>query len=165
MSTAPPLTLEDAIRKSGQGWLIDSFTPRDQALAHLRKTLEAINHHARQRLGPAAPDLSEDAVVHEFQRRPQQVRAFFQALGGTRTPDMLLMVWRIIQGMEIEKIDLSYRRAQSFEVSVTLESPYGEPKESYQSTNIHDFTVFRHIGAHEVDRKPVFDGFYALKLP
>ena len=110
------------------------------------------------------PDLSEDAIVAEFARNPQKVRGFFQALGGTRTPDMLLMAWRIIQGMEIKEIQLSYQRQQAFEVRVVLQSPYGGEDAPYISSNIHDFALLRQIGVHEVSGRPVFDGFYALKV-
>ena len=77
---------------------------------------------------------------------------------------MLLMVWRIIQGMEIKDIQLSYQRQQTFQVRVVLQSPYGEEDEPYHSSNIHDFALLRQIGIHEVSGRPVFDGFYALKL-
>lgn len=77
---------------------------------------------------------------------------------------MLLMVWRIIQGMEIKDVELSYSRQHSFQLSVTLESPYGETDPPYSSTNIQDFSLFRHVGTMEVRGRPVFDGFYPLKL-
>ena len=77
---------------------------------------------------------------------------------------MLLMAWRIIQGMEIKNVDVAYNRQQDFRLSVTLESPYGDRDEIYESSSIQDFVLFRHIGIMEVDGRPVFDGFYALKL-
>jgi hypothetical protein len=164
MSTTPVTTLEDAIRQSGEGWLIDSYAPPSDAITHLRRTLDAVNRRARERLSGNAPELSEAAIVAAFQQHPQQVRGFFQALGGTRTPDMLLMVWRVIQGMEVKQIRLSYRRQDVFDVQVILESPYGEEDEPYHSTNIHDFALFRHIGILEISGRPVFDGFYPLRL-
>ena len=157
--------LEDAIRGSGEGWLIDGFAPPEKAIEFLGKTLDAVNQRAKQRLGGNAPDLTEDAIVNEFTSHPQSVRGFFQALGGTRTPDMLLMVWRIIQGMEIKEIRLDYSRQRIFAVSVTLEPPYGGPEEEvYESTKINDFSLLRHIGILEIDNKPVFQGFYPLRM-
>lgn len=165
MSTAAPSTLEDVIRQSGEGWLIDWYAPREKAMSHIRKTLDAVSQVARQRLGGNAPDLSEAALVQEFNRRPNQVRAFFQAMGGTRNPEMLLMAWRIIQGMEVQEITISYTRDQSFEMRVILNSPYDDGHDQpYQSHNIHDFALFRHVGFLEVSGRPVFSGFYALRL-
>jgi hypothetical protein len=77
---------------------------------------------------------------------------------------MLLMVWRIIQGMEVREIQVNYQRQQSFEVRVVLESPYGEVDHPYISRNIHDFALFRHIGILEIGGAPVFDGFYTLRV-
>ena len=80
-----------------------------------------------------------------------------------RTPEMLLMTWRIIQGMEIKSIQFSYQRQFSFHVQVDLESPYGEADETYNSSNINDFALFRHIGILQIGNLPVFDGFYPLR--
>ena len=66
MSTAQVSALEEAIRQSGEGWLIDWFEPKDQALSHLRATLGRVRQRALEHpLGGDAPDLSEDAVVAE----------------------------------------------------------------------------------------------------
>jgi len=161
---APSSTLESVIRQSGEEWLIDLFAPPEEALPHIQRTLEAVQREAQNRLGTDAPDLSEAALCGEYHRNPLRVRGFFQALGGTRTPAMLLMVWRIIQGMAVKDIHLSYRRQESFEVRVVLESPYGEEDEPYFSNSIHDFALFRHIGLLEIGGAPVFDGFYPLRI-
>lgn len=164
MSTAGTQSLEEVIRQSGEGWLIDWFAPRERAMAHICKTLDDVSHLARQRLGGSAPMLSEASLVREYGRHPSQVRAFFQALGGTRTPEMLLMVWRIIQGMEIKEVQVSYVQKKSFDMRVILSSPYGEQDEPYESKNIHDFALLGHIGSFEISGKPVFDGFYAMRF-
>jgi hypothetical protein len=77
---------------------------------------------------------------------------------------MLLMVWRIIQGMEIKEVQLSYLRQETFGVRVILQSPYGGEDAPYISSNINDFALLRQIGVHEISGRPVFDGFYALKV-
>jgi hypothetical protein len=164
MSPTSVSSLEEAIRHSGEGWLIDSFAPPSEALNHIRRVLAAVCDRAQQRLAGNAPDLRESAIVQEYRRHPSQVRGFFQALGGTRTPDMLLMVWRIIQGMEIKYVQLSYERQQLFRARVILESPYGEEDAPYESDRINDFALFRHIGIMEIDNRPVFDGFYPLRV-
>jgi hypothetical protein len=164
MRVATTKSLEEAIRHAGEGWLIDSFGSPDKAVTHIRERLEEVTRHARDRLKGNAPDLSEKDLVELYNRYPAKVKGFFQVLGGTRTPEMLLMAWRIIQGMEIKDIKLDYRRQEHFGVRVTLESPYGERDETYESSAIQDFALFRHIGIMEISGKPVFDGFYALKI-
>ena len=164
MSESRPSALEQTIRQSGEGWLIDGFAPPEKAMDHLRQTLASIDRRARELLNGNAPDFSEAALAKEFAVHPQQVRAFFQALGRSRTPDMLLMVWRVLQGMEIHRIELGYVRQHEFRLQVELESPYGDAPETYTSNKVQDFALLRHIGVHEIGGRPVFDGFYALKV-
>jgi hypothetical protein len=164
MNPTPIISLEEAIRQAGEGWLIDSFAPPTEAMNHIRRALAAVEQRAQERFGENAPDFREVAVVEEYRRHPSQVRGFFQALGGTSTPDMLLMVWRIIQGMEIKDVQLAYHRKNVFRLRVILESPYGEEDAPYESIKINDFTLFRHIGIMEIDHLPVFDGFYPLRV-
>lgn len=163
MSTKPS-TLEDAIRQSGEGWLIDSFAPSNEAMQQILQTLESINRLADDRLGHNKLNVSAETLLHEYYSNSLRVRGFFQALGVTRTPDMLLMVWRIIQGMEVRDVKMSYSLKESFEVIVILQSPYGEEDAPYVSRNVNDFALFRHIGAFEIGGTPVLDGFYALKI-
>jgi len=164
MSTSTAIALEDAIRGAGEGWIIDHFSPTDQAIPHVQQMLEAVGHLGKARLGASAPDLSERAVIDEFSRNPARVRAFFQALGVSRTAEMLLMAWRIMQGMEIKEVQLSYHWQQDFHVRVVLVSPHGEEDLPYESSDINDFAIFRHIGVLQIDDRPVFDGFYPLRL-
>lgn len=164
MTSLSATTLEEAIRHSGEGWLIDLFVPPHGAVDFLRRQLREVTARARQRLGGNAPDLTEDALVALYNQHPLKVKGFFQVLGGTRSPEMLLMAWRIIQGMEIKDVQMNYRRQDHFQIRVTLESPYGEEDETYESTTIQDFALFRHIGIMQINGKPVFDGFYPLKI-
>jgi hypothetical protein len=164
MSTNPPADLEEAIRQSGEGWLIDRFAPPSEAISIIRRTLGEIDRQGKARLGENAPDLSESALLAEYKRNPQRVRGFFQALGVSGTPEMLLMAWRIIQGMEIKSVELTYLRQQSFQMKVVLESPDGKEDKPYNSENINDFKIFRHIGIMKIERNPVFDGFYPLNV-
>jgi len=156
-------TLEEAIRDAGEGWLIDMFAPPEQAIPHIRRTLADVDALARHRLGGNALDLSEQSLIAHYNRYPLKVKGFFQVLGGTRSTAILLMAWRIIQGMEIKRVQLNYQRQEAFALQVTLQSPYGDGDEVYQSDKIQDFAVFRHIGTMEVSNRPVFDGFYALR--
>ena len=163
MNTTAPANLEEVIRLCGEGWLLDSFAPPGAAIKHHRETLAQIRDLAVARLGAEAPGISEETLVTEYQRNPLRVQALLQALGGTRTPEMLLMVWRLIEGMEIKEIEVAFHRQESFSARVVLQSPCGGDDETYSTSNIHDFALFRHIGAFEVAGRPVFDGFYALK--
>jgi hypothetical protein len=44
-------------------------------------------------------------------------------------------------------------------------SPYDtEDQEIYESTEIDDAVVLRHLGISKMNGRPLFDGFYALNL-
>ncbi|MCY2939054.1 MAG: hypothetical protein NTV55_11945 [Planctomycetota bacterium] len=156
-------TLEEAIRDAGEGWLIDMYAPPEQAIPHIRQTLADVNALAEHTLGENALDLSEKSIIAHYNRYPPKVKGFFQVLGGTRSSPILLMAWRIIQGMKIKSVLLNYQRQESFAMQVTLQSPYGDGDEKYSSDKIQDFAVFQHIGTMEVSNSPVFEGFYALR--
>ena len=64
-----PTSLEEAIRHSGEGWLIDSFAPPDEAVPHLLQILQTVHAIGQQRFRSNAPDLSEEAIVQEYIRK------------------------------------------------------------------------------------------------
>jgi hypothetical protein len=77
---------------------------------------------------------------------------------------MLLMAWRIIQGMEVREIRMNYQRQKALALRVVLESVGERADEPYVSRNMHDFALFRHVGTLDVGGAPLFDGFYALRV-
>lgn len=163
MSDSHPTNLEDLIRDSGESRLIDDHVPKAEAMPRVRRLLSDAQACAVARgLGASVP-LEESAIIKEYVRNPANVKAFLQALRITSTPEMLLMVWRIIQGMEIQTIKASYERQASFQLQVVLRSPYEEKDERYESSIGGDLRLLKHVGVFEIDRKPVFDGFYAQR--
>jgi hypothetical protein len=162
MNEAQPENLEQLIRVCGEDWIIDSFSPKDKALDYLRKALEAANKEAIRR-GLSAR-FSEKSLVATYRGHAAQVEAFLQALGATQDPVMLVMVWRILQGMTISSVSMDYKNLESFKLRVVLASPYEDPStEEYISTDINDAWLLRHFGIMTMGVKPVFDGFYATK--
>ena len=150
---------EEVIRRSGQGWLIDWHAPKDQAIPNLRRMLSDANESGRLRLGDNAPELTPEAVVREYSLNPHKVHAFLQVVGSVRTPHILLMVWRILQGMNIAEIRMNYESERVYSMSVRL----GQD-EVYESNDIDDAVVFRHLGIMKMGDAPLFDGFYPLNV-
>lgn len=156
---------EQVIRASGQGWLIDWYAPKEQALPNLRQILATANARGQARLRGDAPNLTPEALAAEYRRNPHKVNAFLQVIGSVATPDFLVMAWRILQGMDIAELALSYRSQESFQMRVRLRSPYeGGEDEIYESQDIDDAVILRHLGVMKMDDKPIFDGFYPLNL-
>lgn len=161
MSNTQSSPLEKTIRQAREDWLIDYFSSPREGLDHLTATLQKVNQLAKERFGTSAPDLSAEALAREYERNPQHVKGFLQALGGTRTPDMLLMAWRAIQGMEIKEVHVDYSQQERFAMRIVLQSPNGD--EVYSSERIQDFALLRHFGTLEVGGQPVIEGFYPLR--
>jgi len=164
MSTISADPFEKLLRDAGQGYLIDWYAPKNAALPGLRRLLDAADRRAGERLGDNAPRLTPEHLVAEFQRNPQKVQAFLQVLTPV-SPDMLVMAWRILQGMRVQTLRVDYLYSSHFRLHIELSSPYGgDEPEVYESENIDDAAVLRHLGIMKMDNRPVFDGFYALNL-
>jgi hypothetical protein len=165
MSSVATDPLEQLIRQSGEGWLIDWFAPPEQALPHLRRLLERADQRAIQRFGPHGPRLTVEALVHEHDRNPHKVRALLQIMSSVASPDMLVMAWRIMQGMNIDAMQMEYEQGNSFRLRVRLVSMYDtNQREEYQTTDIDDAVVLRHFGVMKMNDRPIFDGFYPLHV-
>lgn len=153
--------LETLIREVGEDWLIDSFSPAHEAIARLQARLEKANAAAHTRLGANAPSLLPHALEAECKRNPHKVKAFLQALGSSESPDMLVMVWRVLMGCSIAEIQAEYELKKRFSLRVRLQNDRNLP-EVYASDDINDAALLRHFGIMSMDGSPIFDGFYPL---
>jgi hypothetical protein len=164
MTSESPAILERLLRDNDLGWMIDMYAPRERAIPVLLEQLGRLTDEFRKRFGY---DLSfaPEALRAEAERNPHKIRAFLQALGASGKPDMLLMVWRILQGLSIREVELSYREQEAFHLVVTLARP-GEERngvETYRSNNINDAALVRQFGITRVDNRPLFDGFFPIR--
>jgi hypothetical protein len=155
--------LEKLIHDAGEDWLMESREPPGKTLQFLRSLLGEASSLASKRWGPSAPRIDVDSMLREQERNPHKVQAFLQALGSTESPEMLVMVWRILEGRGVERIELQYELQNSFSLQITLQSDRGEPEETYKSNNIYDAALLRHFGIMTMDNLPIFDGFYPLE--
>ena len=144
--------------------MIDLYSPRDQALPNLLEQLTRLNTEFRARFG-YDESFTPEQLSAEAERNPHQIKAFLQALAATGKTDMLLMVWRILQGLSIRKVALNYVEQESFELVVVLARPGEEQDEleEYRSDDINDAKLLRHFGITTVGKQPLFDGFFPLR--
>lgn len=156
--------LERLLRDCELGWMIDWYDPPDQALPHLREVLAEATAEYRRRLGEGAPRFDEETLAGEYDQNPHKLRAFLQALGSTRSAPMLVLVWRIMQGATIQAVELTYEAKVSFRLRIVLTSSYDGRQDVYESTDINDAALLRHLGITTVEGKPLFDGFYPLRI-
>jgi hypothetical protein len=164
MTSESPAVLERLLRGNGLGWMIEMLDPRDQAIPHLVDQLNRVAEEYRSLIGVNVA-FTPEALEAEAQRNPHKVRAFLQAMGITHSANMLVMVWRILQGLSIRELTMNYREQQSFSLKVMLARPAAEQDdfEEYRSSDINDAALVRHFGITTVDGRPLFDGFFPLR--
>jgi hypothetical protein len=135
MTTESPAILERLLRDNDLGWMIDMYSPRDRAIPFLLDQLDSLTAEFRSRFQREV-SFSPDALRAEAERNPHKIRAFLQALGASRNPDMLLMVWGILQGLSIKEVTMSYREQEAFlarglvtpeKAPVPSGRPHGQP--------------------------------------
>ncbi len=157
--------LETVLRNRGLAWAIDMFPPSSHATAHYLQALSQLEDYFKAR-GLSTISFSPDSLEQLVSVSPYKADAFLQALVSIRSTPILCAAWRILQGMEVQSIEMRYARLSDFTLHVTLRSPYSERDaitEEYASRDISDVVFVRHLGNSTVDRKPFFDGFYPLR--
>lgn len=161
MSAEP---LVNVIRTCGEDWLLDWFPGGEaEAIAHLRGMLDKASRRYKERYAQRnrITPISESALFDEAKANRHRATAFLQALGETSNPELLVMVWRILHGDTIKRVELMHLHGQSFRFRAVLESDDGLTQD-YESSDIEDAALLRHLGVLKIDNQPVFDGFYPL---
>jgi hypothetical protein len=161
-------SLEKIIRQAGYGPLLESEGPENAAriLDLLTKRLSAADEIAKARWENNAPRLTPGALAEELHSNPHKVVAFVDAMKCTKSPEMLVMVWRILEGMRIGDVELSYRFLEEFSMRVSLfwssEDSTDPSPQVFETTDISDFNILKRFGTIKKNGKPAFDGFYSL---
>jgi hypothetical protein len=158
--------LENLLGNNGLKWMVDMYKTKDQAIPTYLDLLNRVATEYRSLHGVVV-EFTPEALQAESERNPQKVQAFLQVLRPNRSPAMLVMVWRILQGLSIREVAMTYRERESFLLRVTLARPVDNGQdqlETYESTDISDAPLVRHLGVRKVSSMPFFDGFYALRL-
>ena len=161
MTPESPAILERLLRGHSLGWMIDMYEPRDSAIPGLLEQLNKVEAEYHTRIRVDVP-FTPEALAAEAERNPHKVRAFLQALGTSGSAEMLVMVWRILQGLSIRQVAMNYREQEAFSLVVVLARP-GEAQdvlEEYRSVDINDAALIRHFGITTVNGLPLFDGFF-----
>jgi hypothetical protein len=166
MSQSSSEVLETLLRENGLGWMIDMYAPKEQAIPAFSELLDQVAREYRALCGVSV-SFSPQNLQAEAERNPHKVQAFLQLLRPNRSPAMLVMVWRVLQGLRIREVTMNYRELDTFRLSFTLARPgdSGQDQlETYETTDIGDAALLRHLGVTKVGGRPLFDGFYALRL-
>jgi hypothetical protein len=163
MNTESAAILEHLIRQYGLGWLIDMSAPPEEAIPFFLEQLEQISAEHRKRFDEGIR-LSPESLRTESERNPHRIRAFLQALGVSRNPEMLLMVHQLLQGRTIREVTMEYHEQESFHLRITLDRQGSESEEGekFETDDISDAALLRHLGITHADGRPLFHGFFPL---
>ena len=131
------------------------YTPTDRAIPLLLEQLDAVNAEYRRRIRVEDAPFTPQALAAEAERNPHKVRAFLQSLTDTQNLEMLVMVWRILQGLSIRHVEMTYDELEAFSLYVRLAPPgrLQDELEEYRSQNIMDVRLVRNFGVGTVTEK------------
>jgi hypothetical protein len=166
MSPQASHVLERLLRGNGLGWMMTIHDPSGRTvLPALLEQLGQVATAYRTRIGVAVP-FTPEALEAEAGQNPHKVQAFLQALCTSHSAEMLVMVWRILQGLSIREVTMNYKERDTFNLTVKLARPddLKEVQEEYRSGDINDAALLRHLGIATISGQPLLDGFYPLRL-
>jgi hypothetical protein len=149
--------LESALSDAGLAWLVRYWG--DEKAKFLQETAQKISDFVEEFAlrYKERPDpfrlLQENAV---------KGRAFFQFDTLVASVEMKIMVWRILQGCDVTRVEFHYDRDSKPSLEVELRTPYGE-RENYASDYWADFRVLRHFGTVKTGDTLRLEGYYAVK--
>lgn len=151
------------LQARGFDWAIQVYSPSNEAGVHYAQKLLALTKLMMERgIGKSAPVIS--SLQDLGTSNPLKLDAFLEALVSLKSPEMLTAAWRMIQGMQLDSLDLKFESAKAFSLKVSLESPYGEP-ETYSTDDIDDMNFVRHLMKSKSGDRPIINGFFALRRP
>jgi hypothetical protein len=163
MNEAERAEFEQLIRDSGEGWILDDYHPRTEAIAFLDNRLQVAENEARLRFGDRAPPLNLRGLRQLNVEAPHKLRAFLQGMRFANEPALLIMVWRVLHGHKIMQLELNYQAAERFLLRIALGPPITE-QDTYISEDILDAKLVSHIKKFSLNGAPVFDGFFPLQI-
>lgn len=155
------------IRGSGEDWLLRIEGSEEQSAGAVRHRLDAAYAAYREKFPdplPGEPEFNDETVRAETSANPHRFRALLQAISAS-SPMMVALVWRVIQGGIIQRIDMRYLYESIFEMRVIVDDEMTRRPVEFNFDQIEDATFLRHLGIMRAGNAGIFDGYYALNIP
>jgi hypothetical protein len=150
------LRIKQALEQTGNSWLFRFWGEAEaKNLEKIRLDLEEFAKEYQRRFGER-PDPFELLQVN-----PWKGAAFFHVDTLSASVEMKVLVWRILLGCEIARVEFRYEAGKPSFVKVVLRPPYGQGEEEYTSRHFADFWVLRHFGTSGVNDQLHLAGYYA----
>ena len=120
MSLQSTEVLKHLLKNNGLDWVMDIFGRNDRFLPNCIKQLDRITDAYRARGFDVAVSFTPESLETAAAKNSLKVRAFLQAFCVASSPEMLVMVWRILEGLRIQEIKMLYLGGHTFELTVAL---------------------------------------------
>ena len=158
MSPSELERIEEAFKRSGCEWILkypQDDRERQIFFTAVAKEIGEFQGEYRRRFGKS-PD--PFGLLNENQ---EKATAFFEIFSGPPlSVDVLVLIWRLIEGAEIRDLVIQYQRKKAFSGRFVV-GERGGADEVYETTTPWDFTVVRHFGMLTVNNNLILDGYYA----
>jgi hypothetical protein len=152
--------IKEAVEAAGNAWLFESAgTHLDQILGQLEQGIEEFVVAYQAQFGERQrPD-----PFGLLETNRAKGMAFFQVSTLRASVPMKIMIWRILQGCEVKRVEFHYDSETESTLSIVLQTPYGEEDPPYTGDPLRDFGVLRHFGATGVNGRLLLQGYYASR--
>jgi hypothetical protein len=131
-----------ALQQSGSAWLFKYWEPHvERKLEQIAAEIQQFTRAYEQRFGER-PDPFE-----LLSQNPSKGAAFFELDALESSLEIKIMIWRILSGCEIVRVEFRYEQGKPAYFSVTLRSAGGDEDPPYVGKYPWDFRTMRHFAA------------------
>jgi hypothetical protein len=154
--------VQKAIEDAGEAWLFNFWSEnRSEHLEGIRKQIQEFVEEYERRFGER-PD-----PFALFESDLPKAKAFFQNDTFMVSSEMKIMIWRVLVGCEILRVEFVYEISKEPSLVIRLRTPEGA-EELHHGVGAWDFKVLRHFGAAVrsgcmVPSGLVLQGYYAVR--
>jgi hypothetical protein len=157
-ASATRAKLRKALEESGTAWIFQYWGNKaDKHLARMADALAEFQKEYERRYG-SPPD-----PFDLLDKNPAKAAAFFQVDTQLVSLEMKIMIWRVLLGCEISRIEFKYDAGKRPTLLVTLRTPYSDQEEQFKGQKPDDFRILRHLGVSGKHDQLLLQGYYASR--
>lgn len=148
--------LRQLFDSAGVGWALEGDVEAE-AHRHLRE-LEAVEAEYQRRLStPLSPRLLDQLVADSEALAP-----LIQAFASPISAPIRVMIYCILKGADVRRVRYDYEHERRSHLVIDIELPTGQAL-SFESEELWDAEVLRHLGMTKRGGRPVLEGYYAFR--
>lgn len=144
---------------------LDRLFEKNRAMfeRRLESLAETYGERSKQMADPQLPATAGVSdLIAEHARNPLRLAVLLQALAFSVSSDILAMMWMVMFGARLERIEYKYERRSQTSLEVEISPPSGGPRLTFRSTDHWDSAALRLMALSKSGDRPVIDDFYPL---